>query len=247
MDLAFRFDPKRFTKTLFLALLAGEILFVIFDIVFNYNAIIPAGSIQRLFNMGREDSLPSWLAGVQTVCVGLVLWLIYAKNRARAWAVIATFFTYLGIDDGAKIHERIGTAVKDLAVRRLPASSEAVLETSYTWQFIFGPLFISMGIFILWFMWRELREPALRWIVFAALTCYGLAVGVDFIEGMPGAYPMIAEHFQLAPKFVSHFGRVFEEFLELLGSSLFLVAFLRHFMHISPKTVVVFREDSPTL
>jgi len=247
MELAFRVDPKRFTKKLFLALLAAELLFVLLDIVMNYNALIPNGSIQRLFNMGREDSLAAWVAGVQTVCVGAVLWLIFAQNKSRTWAAIAAFFTYLGVDDGAKIHERVGTAVKDLGLSRLPASSEAVLDTSYTWQFVFGPFFISMGIFILWFMWRELREPALRWLVFAALACYGIAVGIDFVEGMAGAHALIGETIGVSTKFASHFGRVIEEFLELLGSSLFLIAFLRHFMQIAPKTVVVFRDEPPAI
>lgn len=246
MELSFHIDSKRFTKNLFLFLLSLELLFVLLDIVFNYLAFIPNGSIQRLFNIAREDSLQAWVAGVQTVCVGLVVWLIFAKTRGRAWAAIAAFFTYLGVDDGAKIHERIGTAVKDFSSARVPAS-EALLETSYTWQFVFGPFFISMGLFILWFMWRELREPVLRWLIFAALACYGLAVGIDFVEGMPGAYAALGEYLGLTTKFTSHFGRVIEEFLELLGSSLFLVTFLKHFMQISPRTSVVFRDEPPAL
>ncbi len=246
MELSFQIDSKRFTKSLFLFLLSLELLFVLLDIVFNYFGLIPNGSIQRLFNIAREDSLQAWVAGVQTVCVGLVVWLIFAKTRGRAWAAIAAFFTYLGVDDGAKIHERIGTAVKDFSSARVPAS-EALLETSYTWQFVFGPFFISMGLFILWFMWRELREPVLRWLIFAALACYGLAVGIDFVEGMPGAYAALGEYLGLTTKFTSHFGRVIEEFLELLGSSLFLVTFLKHFMQISPRTSVVFRDEPPAL
>lgn len=246
MELSYNIDSKRFIKSLFLFLLSAEVIFVLLDIVFNYNALIPNGAIQRLFNIGREDSLQAWVAGVQTVCVGLVLWLIFVATRRRAWAAIASFFTYLGIDDGAKIHERIGTAVKDLSLARMPAS-EAILDTSYTWQFVFGPFFISMGLYILWFTWRELREPVSRWLIFAALACYGLAVGIDFVEGMPGAYKALGEALGLSTKFTSHFGRVIEEFLELLGSSLFLITFLKHFMQISPRTTVVFREQPPTL
>lgn len=247
MELHLGFDSKRFIKKLFFIILAAEIGFVILDIFMNYLALIPEGSIQRLFNIAREDSLPAWVAGVQTLFVGLVLWLIYLKNRNKGWAVIAAFFTYLGIDDGSKLHERIGTAVKHLAQSRMPAAAESVVETSYTWQFVFGPAFVAMGFFILWFMWRELKQPALRWLVFAALACYGTAVGLDFIEGMPGAYEMIGEAVGLSGKFTNHFGRVIEEFLELLGSTLFLVTFLWHFMHIAPKTVVTFHDDSSTL
>ena len=241
IELKVNLNARKFILTVFVVLASLEVLFVVLDIVFNYSKLIPIGSIQRLFNIAREDSLQAWAASVQTLFVGMILWLIYFKNRSRAWASIAAFFTYLAVDDGAKFHERVGTAVKDMNNSgREVAEATISLEHSYTWQYVFGPFLISMGLFILFFMWRELQTKNLRLLIFGALACYGVAVGLDFVEGLPGAYDAIAATSGLSPKFVSHFGRVIEEFLELFGTTLFLVVFLCHFIQISPKTVITF-------
>lgn len=237
-------ESKKFIRTVFAVLVGLEVAFLLMDTVFNYGKLIPIGSIERLFNIAREDSLPAWIASVQTLFVGVVLWMIYATNRKRAWALIACFFTYLAIDDGSKFHERIGTAVKQSG-RDVAADASSTLEHSYTWQYVFGPFFVAMGLFILWFMWRELKTRNLRFLIFSALACYGIAVGLDFIEGLPEAYNNIGAAVGLSGKFVNHYGRVLEEFLELFGSTLFLVTFLTHFVRISPKTLIVFDDGSP--
>jgi len=240
-ELKFHLNAKRLVRQLFLALLTVEISFVLLDIVMNYGALIPIGSVQRLFNIAREDSLAAWSASVQTLFTAMVLWLIYAANRKRAWGVIAGFFTYLAVDDGSKFHERIGTAVKQSSAAGREVA-EAALDKTYTWQYVFGPFLVCMGIFILIFLWRELKAKDLRILIVAALASYALAVGLDFVEGLPVGYETVAAMTGLTPKFVNHFGRVIEEFLELFGTTLFLVAFLRHFIGIAPKTAVHFHQ-----
>ena len=113
-ELSISLNKPVFLKKLFWFLLSLEILFVAFDVFFNYLALIPVGPFQRFFNMAREDSLIAWLAGIHTLFAGLILWFIYLKVKSRSWAFLATFFTYLGIDDGSKLHERIGSGVKYL-------------------------------------------------------------------------------------------------------------------------------------
>ena len=244
IELKINLNARKFITAVFTAVVSVEILFLLLDVIFNYGKLIPIGSLQRLFNFAREDSLQAWAASVQTLFVALVIWCIYFKNRSRAWAAIAAFFTYLAIDDGSKFHERIGTAVKGMGgdTGRDVAEATMALDHSYTWQYVFGPFLISMGIFILFFMWRELKTKNLRLLIFAALSCYGLAVGLDFVEGLPGAYEGIGAAAGLSGKFVNHFGRVLEEFLELFGTTLFLVTFLSHFVRISPKTTIVFEK-----
>ena len=75
-----------------------------------------------MFNTAREDGLASWFAVTQTLLIALTLWLIYSVAKAgrkpRAivvgWLVLALFFTYMAIDDGAQIHERLGSTFKAL-------------------------------------------------------------------------------------------------------------------------------------
>lgn len=236
-------DGPSLVKRVFLVIIVVEVLFVLADVFINYMQLIPIGSVRRLFNIAREDSLQAWVASVQTLFVGLVLFMIYLRNRRKPWACFAAFFTYLAVDDGAKFHERIGTAVKQMG--RAPAEIPEVaagleLDASYTWQYIFGPFLVAMGIFLLIFLWRELETRKLRFLIFAALASYGVAVGLDFVEGLPAGYEWTAQQLGLSASFVNHFGRVIEEFLELFGTTLFLVAFLYHFIRISPKTTVIF-------
>ncbi len=50
------------------------------------------------------------------------------------------------------IHERLGTAVETLG------EDSRLLEAfpSFAWQILFVPLFGALGLFMLWFLWREL-------------------------------------------------------------------------------------------
>ncbi|MGE4133704.1 MAG: hypothetical protein AB7F86_18855 [Bdellovibrionales bacterium] len=236
-------DSKKLSGQMFAALLGGELLLVLADIFINHNKLIPIGSVQRLFNVAREDSLAACFSWIQCLAVGMVIWLIYLRVRKTGWAVIAAFFTYLAVDDGAKVHERIGTAVKTVlrGAADDDVKSDPSLFPSYTWQIVFVPLFAGMGFYILHYIWREARSARIRWLVFAGLACYGTAVGLDYIEGLDKGYDTVASIMSLNPKAVSHFGRVIEEFLEMFGTTFFLIGFGEQFAAVSPRTVVTFK------
>lgn len=233
-------DARRFIRTIFYALLGWELLLVLLDATVNYGQWVGSRPIQRLFNMAREDSLANWFASVQELSVGLVLWLVFLTSRregewkALLWAGVAAFFTYMAIDDGAAIHERIGSAAKDAGV--------GGFYSSYRWQVVLGPLFGAVGFVILVFVRRELRETRLREWLLIGLGCYASKVGLDYIEGLPGGYHIIADMFTLGPLAVRHFGMVFEEFLKMVGTTFFLTCFLTHLTHISPRCSIEFKQ-----
>ena len=222
--------------------------FLLLDYVMNYRLGAAIGPLRRLFNITREDSAASWFGATQTLLTGLTALIIYfvararsASPRGRGWAVVATLFIYMAVDDGVQIHERLGSAF--YALSRAPGS---VFERfpSYPWQLVFVPVFGLLGLYISVFLWRELRDAGLRWLVIAALSLQAFAVGLDFIEGlMPGhpwnIYRLIAEFLDagvgipedaLAPAFgmVRHFGKACEETVEMLAITLFWYVFLRH-------------------
>jgi hypothetical protein len=245
----------RFIRTLFFCLLGLELLLVFLDATVNYGEWASSGAIQRLFNITREDALGNWFQSTQTFLVGLVLWLIFWKTkndsvwRGRGWLLLAVFFTYLAIDDGAKIHERIGTAVdqvsddsEGLSVPSVP--SEKVFRfPSYTWQLIFGPFLGGMGLFTLMFLWREFDERKLRMLLILGLSCFVAAVGLDFVEGLEGGYVWVAEAFpwfDIDYDALEHFAKALEEFIEMLGTTLLLLCFLSFFVRIAPISTVRF-------
>ncbi len=241
-------DPRRLFWTVFLGCVAIEILFVYLDVSVNYLRGSNSGPIRRLFNTAREDSLPAWFAITQTFVVALVAWAAYVLARKRrssrlsvyGWFAIAAFFTYLSADDGAAIHERLGsyantldeTTVVGSAVTRFP---------SYAWQVLFMPIFGTFGIFILYFLWRELPRWADRLRVLAALGLLGMAVAIDFVEGLDDGYDWLIWRTGWSLKAVQHFSKSGEEFIEMLAMTLLLVTFLGHITRAGHDVILRFR------
>jgi hypothetical protein len=182
----------------------------------------------------------TWFAVTQTWMAALTLWLIvlalhheYAPRwRQAGWALIAAFFSYMSMDDGSKLHERVGSAVAELGGRDAAGTAlDALLMVfpSYTWQLLFVPAFGAMGLFIAAFLWREVSGRP-RWLVFAALGLLAAAVGLDFIEGMDPEDPLnLHEHIRAAWALtaydVSHFSKSLEEFMEMFANTLLWAVF----------------------
>lgn len=220
----------RFIRNIFLFLLAIEVVIVLADIFFNRMALIPSGAVQRFSNITREDGFGNWFSATQTLVAGVVLWVIFFSLRQTeerfgvhvwGWGLLACFFTLMGFDDATQLHERVGSAVDDL----FPGDGSN--EQTYTWHFTMGPFFVAMGFFILYFLWKENRTLRGRLFYLAALSLYGTAVVLDFIEGLKHSpYPYVAKLIGRDPDFVEHTSKVIEEFFEDLGTTFFLLTFL---------------------
>ncbi|RME45214.1 MAG: hypothetical protein D6795_16875 [Deltaproteobacteria bacterium] len=107
---------------------------------------------------------------------------------------------------------------------------------TYYWQLVFGPIFGAMGIYIAFFLWRALAPLGLRKWIFVALGCWGIAVVLDALEvGRTGAelYEAIMTRFEVGRYTVSHFSKMIEETLEMVGMTLFLYLFLRYFSFVA--------------
>lgn len=243
------FDAHRIARNLLIFCATAIILFVILDYQINYSRWTEIGALRRMFNTAREDGLASWFGITQTLLAALTLWLIHlaVKHRpgtrwkALGWLILALFFTYLAVDDGAQIHERLGSTFK--AIQRDRGVSLDFFP-SYTWQLLFVPVFAALVLFTLVFLWRELRTRNARLVLLLAISCWGAALVLDFFEGLDPRHPwnlygFLAGHFQLdawtyeqfgrsAYKALRHFSKSFEEALEMLGMSLLWFLFIRH-------------------
>lgn len=224
----------------FLACLLVELTLVLLDLTINWLKWSDTGAIRRLFNITREDGLASFFGIMQTAAVAVTLWLTWFLIRrhksssvslaSAGWLMLAIFLTYIAIDDGAMVHERIGTAFTS-------ANTHLSLPT-YGWQVVMGPLFAVMGIAMIGFLWRQ-GSTAIRrdWLV-AAFSCMGIAVGLDYIEGMEDGYRLLIDQTGWRSKTIAHFSKSLEEFLEMLGMSILLILFLRHLTYLASQVEI---------
>jgi len=102
------------------------------------------------------------------------------------------------------------------------------LYPSYTWQLLLGPVFAALGVFIIWFLLRELPSLRLKVLTMAAIGLFGLAFALDFIEGM-NSDPLdrVASILTMEPRRLVHFSKSTEEFMEMLATTSFPFVFLK--------------------
>jgi hypothetical protein len=235
--LAFILDTPRIAGRLLIYCIFFELFLVLIDATVNFHHWIDIDAIRRLCNIAREDGLATWFQVSQTLLAGITLWIIRdlcrkagkPKKTVIGWGVLAGFFIFMSADDGAKIHERIGTAFGTIFAADRPETADTFgsrlieIFPSYNWQLVVLPFFIALGLFMIWFLWREI--PRGRLLLLAAVACFAVAVGLDFMEGLAPFHPAnlftrLQTSFAWSEDAVSHFAKSLEEFLEMLGISL---------------------------
>ena len=225
---------------IFVVCVSIEVALVLLDLAVNWLKWSDTGAIRRLFNITREDGLASFFGIMQTAAVAVTLWLTWflvkrhksssVSLASAGWLMLAVFLTYIAIDDGAMVHERIGTAFSR-------ANTHLSLP-SYGWQFVMGPLFAAMGIAMIGFLWRQGNTAIRRDWLIAAFLCMAIAVGLDYIEGMEDGYRLLTDQTGWRTKTVVHFSKSLEEFLEMLGMSILLILFLRHLVYLASQVEI---------
>ncbi len=211
------------------------------------------GAIRRMVNITREDSLSNGFSSLQLVAVGTILWFSaiaariqiqysHSKRKFYCWAGIAVFFIYMGIDDAIKFHECMGTAFKTVLSESVESSGPGILSSihnafpSYSWQMVFGPFFVAVGIFTLWYLWKELSSLKLKYWFLIGICLYAMVVGMDFVEGLDdNPYKGIAGYFSTKSYRIRHMSKTIEEFIEMFGATFILTAFLENLFRFSQK------------
>lgn len=235
---------------LFFCLLGTELFFVWADHVINVGRLIDQGPVRRFFNITREDGIASWFAVIQTWMVGLTAGLLYLVARSQSnerwrrvgWLVLCLFFFYMAMDDGAEFHERIGSTVKAMVLGDGAANGSRAIGVfpSYTWQLVFLPIFGAFGLFMLWFLNRELSNRADKFLTLFAIFLLVLAVCADFLEGIDNEkhpldiYSRLHSAWDVSRAKILHYSKSVEEFFEMLSMSVLWLVFLRQLVETAP-------------
>lgn len=216
-------DGDLWIKRIVFLSLASILVLAAADVLFVHFGLFPSRIVVNSFNIAKEKSLGTWLSTTQSLLVGLTALAICAHSSKHnnvatvlGWGVIALFFLFVSMDDAAKIHERLGTAVR-IKFEKQTDTEISDFFPSYGWQLFVAPLFVLMGFYIMWFSMRAVDKDLRKW-VFAALALYGFAVGLDFIEGQ-------LRDSDLADS-SRHLFFLVEESIEMVGTTTFLYVFL---------------------
>lgn len=243
-------DGRAIARTVFIVCVTFEVLLVLLDYHVNYGRLTEIGALRRLTNIAREDGLASWFGTSQTLLIGLTAWGFWVVAKARqqvlwrraGWVLVACLFSYMAVDDGVQLHERLGTAYSVLS------AGSAARFPSFTWQLLFVPALGVAGAATVLFLWNELRDRWAKYLVGGAFVLLAFAVGLDFVEGLdPGhqwnVYSALVSQYDFASftqtrfrqaplNAVLHFSRSLEEFVEMLANTCIWTAMLSHVRYL---------------
>lgn len=241
-------------------LITVELAVVMFDALVSEYGWVSSSTVQRFFNITREDGFPNFFSSFQLLTVAAVLLLITVVVRVQTlgaksklvwgWAIVAALFLYMGVDDATALHERVGTYFSEAVTNPDGGPDSGFFGQlydkfpSYAWQFVFGPIVVVAGLFVVTFLLKQLPSTELKILILIAFGFFAVAMGIDFVEGMENEVTdRVAEFFSTYPARAVHFSKSVEEFLEMSGTTIFLFVFLKTLMSLTPSLKFEFHQN----
>jgi len=265
LPITFEVAPARLARTLALAWGAVALVLLCLDWRIAWDGTALPGQLRRFCNVAREDGLAAWVATVQAAVTAIVAWgcAVVARRagasrlRRAGWIVTALVVSWLALDDGTQLHERLGSMLDHALrpTRRDPDATGLVAwigrYPSYGWQIVVGPPLVMAAAFLLGFLTRELRSRKARAVLVGACAAVALTIAMDFVEGLDRDHPWnlyaglaASERFDdwshrrfetSAYETVLHAARVLEELIELAAGTALLGLLLRQLLSLAPE------------
>jgi hypothetical protein len=81
--------------------------------------------------------------------------------------------------------------------------------------------------------------------ILVGISLYAVAIGLDFVEGLDSEpYEGIAGFFSTEEYRIEHLSKTLEEFLEMLGTTIFLIVFLKNIFGLSREWKITISEKT---
>lgn len=207
-------DPHRVVRRLLIGLLIAQLVVLIGDLVFNFWDVFGNVSMRRIFNIAREQSIPTWFASLQALGVAVTAWVLGRVSREGGWRWVALFFLYVSIDDAATIHERVGSALDE----RFSDVAFLADYPSFAWQVVVAPVLAAGLLAVAVYLWFKRPTRNSRLLIISGLAAFAVAQGIDFLEGVDDLFDGMAADIGVGEYTVGHSFRTTEEMLEMLGT-----------------------------
>ncbi len=169
MELSPDFE-RRFVRWLLLWSAVLAVAHVVFNLTWRMHS--SSAELKALFGLNYESSLASWTSIVTMALLGLACFGVGARRGLAGWKWSGAFFLYLSLDDGSKLHERLGwwSGVGDSGGQ-------------YAWTKVVLPVIAVLGVCTLVYVWRATHGAAsARRHVLAAFGLWGFALALELPE-----------------------------------------------------------------
>ena len=179
--------------------------------------------LNALFDLDSEGNIPAWFSSSQLLCVAMIFWSC-AISKRRGLKPSKLFFTLAGFgalyassDETAQIHERITALMGQRYVDWLPSYA----AHNFLFVMIAVALLLTVCQFLaddLILLWKNYRAAAM-------LSILGIAIA---LTGGLGVETLGYKIFQCHTESIWYKVEVtVEEFMEMLGATIVLVAALK--------------------
>jgi hypothetical protein len=175
---AIRLEPARLVRALAAIAVLLSLAHVVLLVVRTSTGHDTIYGLVRLFDLDREQSIPSFFSGCLFLLNALLFFLI-ARSAPRSassaiWPVLPALFLFLAYDELFGIHEGLTKPLR------------AALHTSgllfYAWVVVYVPAVVLL-VFAFLPVWRRLDRPVRAWLGLAAGTFLLGAVGIEMVGG----------------------------------------------------------------
>ena len=192
--------------------------------------------LTQFFDVGIEDNIPTIYSVVALVFAGVVCFVTWSTSKtlgakdAIYWFFLGVVMVFLGFDEGATIHETIGSWVK----RNYHG------EGYFQWLWV-----VPYGVLTAWFaaayfpfLMRLPNKTRLGLILSGAIFVGG-AIGVEMISA--AEYEAAKEAGVRSLKYYLLYS--LEEFMEMLGIALFIYYVLDYLASLTPSIELKLRSE----
>jgi hypothetical protein len=211
------------------ALLLVDVLLVVATAFVALGHRFPIEAIGVQLDLRAECNVATWWSSVLLLGAGSLAaanGLGQAGIERATWLAAAALFVALSCDEVAQLHEWIGARFYAYAGGDNPLSHAVGLsgEGAGRWLVPLSPLFLAAVLFLVWLVRRCLRgSTRARWLAGCATACWILTLGAEYATGLLQRAGMPRA---LAPPF--------EEANEIIGTTLFILAFASALRHRPP-------------
>ena len=182
-----------------------------------------SGHLVRLFDMGGEATIPTWISIVQLLTAAALLLVISLRVRVsggrrwRHWALLGIIFTYISLDEQAEIHEIFVLPLQQLL---------GITTGPFLLAWVIPALILLAALSVAYIpFFRDLPRKTFLIFLAAAVIYVAGAAGLEMVDAV--TYETLRDLGTRGAAIKAALYGV-EELLELLGVTAFIYGLLLH-------------------